>query len=619
MAYRGTTSWSKVLGGDGGMTALHAINPGILFASTQYCRIYTSLNGGSNWSRINSSMEDGSSVCFIAPFTQAPSDPRVFYAGRTRVYKSINYGGAWFRTNNGATLDGNPVLSLSVHAHDPDIVWATTVPDRQRAGVFRTTDGGLTWSNVSGSLPDRYPVDIVAAYWNPEIAYVVFSGFGTSHLFRTDDGGLTWTDLDGGALPDVPTSAFAIDPYLRDHLYVGNDFGVWFSPDGGSSWEPFATGLPTGSLIMDLCISPADQTLRAASHGLGMWKRPLVSVAAAAGDSVAPTFLFAPLRNSMIRDYLELYFVPSEILTRTPQVRTSGLELAASSIYTRDRTLYVADHRLEGPTTRTITVTGTDLAGNDSTSTFQIAVQHFEGAVGGTLRSIDGRALLDVPAGALSRDEYILAAAVDERMIGLLPEGTGRDALPGLGSGSSVRWSSPAPASVWTLQPAGLRFQRPVRLALPYDGLTGLGVEAGSLVVCRREGSGWTPLPSWLDRSTRTVETMIDRLGTYALRSDTGVGPTEPAVGLEPNFPNPFNGSTTIRFSLSTSGPVQLLVLNTRGQVVRRLIDQVEGPGRYTAVWDGRTAEGIEAATGVYLILLRTPDGSYSRKALLIR
>lgn len=619
VAYQGTTSWSKVLGGDGGMTALHATNPHILFASTQYCRIYTSHNGGWSWSRINSSMEDGSDVCFIAPLAQAPSEPEVFYAGRTRVYRSPDYGATWSRTNQGEALDGDPVLSLSVYPGDPDIVWATTVPNRQRAGVFRTTNGGLEWGDVTGNLPDRYPVDIVAVYWDPEVAFVVFSGFGTSHLFRTEDGGATWKDLDGGALPDIPTSAFALDPYLRDHLYVGNDFGVWLSRDGGDSWEPFGEGMPTGSLIMDLCISPADKTLRAASHGLGAWKRELASVAAAGGDVTPPVFFFAPLRNSMIHEYLELYFVPSETLVEPPRVRISDQEIPVATVYAHGHRLYVADHRLEGPDTRAITVSGTDLAGNDSTSTFQVAIQHLDGETGGALRSAGGQVLLAVPAGALTGEEYLLAAAVDERMLTYLPEGSARSARSGRAADGTASHVSPEPLAIWTFQPSGLRFRRPVRLTLPCGGITLPEDAAHTLVLCSRQDGRWKELPSWTDRSTRTVSAMIEHLGTYALCSALAQDTAGPTVGLEPNFPNPFNGSTTIRFTLASGGPIRLQVLNTRGQVVRRLIDRVESAGRYSMVWDGRNEAGGEVATGVYLVLLMTPEGTYSRKVLLVR
>ena len=286
--YRGGPAWQRSLWGDGAMTVMNPLNPRILLASTQYCRIYRSTDGGETWKRVNSEMYDGLRVAFVAPFVQAPSDRSRMYAGRTRVFRSDDWGDNWGLPSPQGELDGNPLLSISVSPIDPDVVWAATVPEVARAGVYHSMNGGRRWRNVTNNLPDRYPVDVVAAYHDRDVAYIVFSGFGTSHLFRTTDGGQSWEDL-GAGLPDIPTSAFALDPFNSNYLYVGNDFGVWFSPDGGGTWEPFTTGMPTAALVMDLSVSPANGRLRAVTHGLGVWERPLVSSApdvSATGDGV---------------------------------------------------------------------------------------------------------------------------------------------------------------------------------------------------------------------------------------------------------------------------------------------------------------------------------------------
>ncbi|MFC1545563.1 hypothetical protein ACFL44_02615, partial [Gemmatimonadota bacterium] len=287
--YEGTTDWKRIFGGDGGATALHATNPDYVIGSSQRGAIYRSLNRGDS-RRFTSSdaYYDGTAVCFVAPIAQAPSNPSILYTGRTRVYKATNYADAsnsWTLPTGATELSGAPVVSLSVDASNPNFLWATTVPDPPiAAGVFRSSNGGSSWTDVTHDLPDRYPMDIVAAYWDQDIAYVTFSGFGTEHLYRTIDGGDSWEALGSGQLPDIPTSAFVIDPYNRNYLYLGNDFGVWFSPDAGENWQPFTNGMPTGSLIMDLSVSPTNWSLRAATHGLGVWERPLVSAAAAEGD-----------------------------------------------------------------------------------------------------------------------------------------------------------------------------------------------------------------------------------------------------------------------------------------------------------------------------------------------
>lgn len=291
MVYHGTTDWERTLGGDGGAAGIDPFDPLRIIASTQYGRLWKStytVSGIRQWERVNEEMENSRDVAFVAPFVQAPSDRRVAYAGRERVWRTSDWGDTWRLPGSTAVLDGNPVLSIAIFPLDPDRLWAATVPAAQRAGVYRSSDGARSWVPVTGDLPDRYPVDIVADYSDPMTAYVVFSGFGTGHLFRTRDGGASWEDISGG-LPDIPTSAMVLDPGHPDYLYIGNDFGVWFSPDGGSTWAPFTTGMPTAALVMDLSVCPPTGSLRAVTHGNGVWERALVSTEEQAGDTDTPS------------------------------------------------------------------------------------------------------------------------------------------------------------------------------------------------------------------------------------------------------------------------------------------------------------------------------------------
>ena len=78
---------------------------------------------------------------------------------------------------------------------------------------------------------------------NDEILFAVFSGFGTSHVYKTINGGIDWVPMDND-LPDVPTNTILIDPVNSEDIYVGNDIGVYYSENGGESWEAFCDSLP---------------------------------------------------------------------------------------------------------------------------------------------------------------------------------------------------------------------------------------------------------------------------------------------------------------------------------------------------------------------------------------
>ena len=88
---------------------------------------------------------------------------------------------------------------------------------------------------------------------------------------------------------------------------------------------------------------------------------------------------------------------------------------------------------------------------------------------------------------------------------------------------------------------------------------------------------------------------------------------------LAPNYPNPFNSRTVIPFRLADHGPARMTVFNSLGARVRTLVDGELPPGVHQAAWDGRDEAGEAAATGVYVVELRSGSGTASRRLLLLR
>ena len=88
---------------------------------------------------------------------------------------------------------------------------------------------------------------------------------------------------------------------------------------------------------------------------------------------------------------------------------------------------------------------------------------------------------------------------------------------------------------------------------------------------------------------------------------------------LQQNFPNPFNGGTTLRFNLPQDGDVDLSIYNLVGQKVTTLTRGYHPTGTHTVQWDGRDALAQDLASGVYVYLLRTQDQVQSRRLLLVR
>ena len=111
-----------------------------------------------------------------------------------------------------------------------------------------------------------------------------------------------------------------------------------------------------------------------------------------------------------------------------------------------------------------------------------------------------------------------------------------------------------------------------------------------------------------------------DETGTFALPLAAGGAFVLPqAVGLGPNYPNPFNPSTLIPYQLAVPSPVRLEVFNVLGQRVATLVDgQQQGAGAYVARWDGTNASGRAAASGVYFYRLTVAGAHQTGKMVLV-
>ncbi len=140
------------------------------------------------------------------------------------------------------------------------------------------TNYGGTWHQISmAGLPDRYISGVTVDPSNPAHAYAVFSGYsrhwipggGIGHVFETTNGGQSWTDISGN-LPDIPGDALVLS---HGRLALGTDQGVFAASVGqgaATTWSRLGTGLPN-AVVDDLTAGP-DGDIYAATHGRGVWR-----------------------------------------------------------------------------------------------------------------------------------------------------------------------------------------------------------------------------------------------------------------------------------------------------------------------------------------------------------
>ncbi len=270
--YTGEGAWTKVLGGDGMSTAIDFENDNIIYGSAQFLNIFRSVDSGQSFKDVAPGAIE---PIFSAPFELAPSNPRVLYAGGRLMFKSTDRGNNWTTPNSNFIDNGNSILAIAIAPYNFNKLLVSTAPNvTGEANIFSSQDGGINWTKLSG-LPDRIVTDFAFHPTNENIAFITFGGFGSFHIYQTIDGGNNWFPIDNN-LPDIPHNTIVIDPERPDNIYVGNDLGVYVSEDSGGNWTPFMEGLPEVVLAMHLSISPANQKLRIATHGNGVFQTDLV-------------------------------------------------------------------------------------------------------------------------------------------------------------------------------------------------------------------------------------------------------------------------------------------------------------------------------------------------------
>ncbi len=115
------------------------------------------------------------------------------------------------------------------------------------------------------------------------------------------------------------------------------------------------------------------------------------------------------------------------------------------------------------------------------------------------------------------------------------------------------------------------------------------------------------------------VEELAGCQGTWDFPSDADDGPVRLVTRLFQNQPNPFNPRTTIRFSLSQAGPVELLIYDVNGRAVKRLVEGNQKAGTHSVVWDGTNDSGQKVGSGVYWSQMRTASFESNKKMVILK
>lgn len=226
--------------------------------------LWKTTDGGFTWKPVTDGQITSSSVGAVAV---SESNPGIIYIGTGEtefrgnimqgdgVYKSTDSGKTW---KNIGLRNTQAISRIRIHPDNPNIVYVSALGHPYGAnedrGVFRTTDGGLTWKKILYKGDHAGAEDLILSPNNPEVIYAtiwqvyrtpykMWGGGGACGLFKSTDGGETWTELTSNpGMPKGPVGKIGVavspaDPNRVWAIVEANEGGLFRSDDAGATWK----------------------------------------------------------------------------------------------------------------------------------------------------------------------------------------------------------------------------------------------------------------------------------------------------------------------------------------------------------------------------------------------
>jgi photosystem II stability/assembly factor-like uncharacterized protein len=260
------TTWEEVdvSTWDGMEAIIDHTDPDIMFLSHQFGGVFRTTNGGDSWTYMAASGGG-----WVTPYVMDPNDHETLYYGSDgAMYRTTDGGDTWQLKNS--NLGGN-AFAIAVAPSNSNVVYAASLTK-----IKRSNNMGDTWSSITSglSLGDIGINYIAVSNIDEDELWIALSGYSDGDkVFYSANGGDTWENI-SGSLPNVPVNTIVYEHGSEHRVYIGTDIGVFYRDDYFDDWLPYMTGLPN-VMVHELEINYTSQKLVAATYGRGIWQSDL--------------------------------------------------------------------------------------------------------------------------------------------------------------------------------------------------------------------------------------------------------------------------------------------------------------------------------------------------------
>ena len=576
----GTGAWKYYVPFDtsavtfGGPQCLLQASDGTIYVgidTSQGIMVQKSRNGGETWT----STDDLGDQEEIGEFLEG-SDGAIYAAtGRNillrgaKVYKTTDGGGHWNNTGDIGESGDDWALCL---ARSNDTIYVGTMPE---GDVFRSTNGGADWTECY-ELPGA---DVINDILVTQSGTIIAAGEGgdTLGFYRSPSGGNSWYYSEPS---ERPRRVWCLYQASDGTILAGaakpatGDAGILKSTDGGASWN-WTSFNSSGTLF---CIMEASNTYLYCSDGSHVYR------SIDHGDTWTP-ISGSPGLEDMIQSKHQIAVKRST---------NRGVTWGNAEVVSANLNYEKCDPKVAGTSAATPAawVAYSEKTPSDD---WDLKYAYTVGSIWSKDHTLSGGAgdqnLCDL---ASRRESQSVHAA-------FCSDHTGSRKLYYTGTAGStptlwydtVRISSVLPAATHT--PEISFYQNN-----PLIFFCGIAI-----------GPYQYPLKLW-----------VDALHFTGVDQEEDGTPGAAGFSLSHNYPNPFNPTTSIQYTVhSRQTPLRttLKIYNIRGQLVRTLVDEPKGGGGYQVFWDGKSDDGKDVASGIYLYELRIGDFSQTKKMVMMK